>query len=779
MNYYFYVRCVLIYSIHAVLLNLAVSGFPDKIFGSSVPDGFIKMQPVKKPFVSRDLKFWNTRYKLPSKAAKSNLDASSNFDDPVLWLYASYLKHRTEWLPSDHRRFVEKLSKAIEEYKREFRRDHDLSFYFRKVMLGQKDEYERFMLNRFQNFKSLTHIECSDLNFISEKMADKDWLRLHPEKVKLLFNILKSSKNSLKVKRMLDKFLQNVASGRDFQYEAELTDVFEQHLKLVDSVLKKNSLKQRIVSNLESKGYKIPPRKKFGRKDCRYSRKYHLKHRSFDDPEEFIKFFSKYYRCKDRKKRGNRVVFWQQNEVHARKLFGEDGAFKVQIYQARIYWNQNKLDQAKKKISQILDKNKVAKAEYIDADARYLLLRIMENEDGSSISEADYRNFISDFPSYKHIRTIKNSLIIHLAQQQKWDRVYKVAVRIVREQGLLEPDLRGTAAFSSALFWAGHAAYERGLWAKSIKYWEQAAQDYYLTYYGALSHYFLESKLAIDINAVKIAAEPIELNSILSSLTTANHKRFKRILSLLNLGLKSEASCEIKELEIDRNQPLQVLAQSVLSNAAGQWLAAIKGVQKTPRSFRARLPAGIERLSYPRKFVPTIGKYSRSLKIDPYFVTSLIRQESVFNPRATSSVGAKGLMQLMKRTAQNQTRKIGRRYLSPSKRKSLFKRNAKGRLKLYDPETNIAIGVHYLKTLIERYDNSLVALAAYNAGPSAASRWLKKYNHDDFLVFIEQIPYKETRNYLKLILRNYFYYKKLYSHQPVILGQVRVLERYL
>jgi soluble lytic murein transglycosylase len=125
-------------------------------------------------------------------------------------------------------------------------------------------------------------------------------------------------------------------------------------------------------------------------------------------------------------------------------------------------------------------------------------------------------------------------------------------------------------------------------------------------------------------------------------------------------------------------------------------------------------------------------------------IISLVRQESSFNPKASSVVGATGLMQLMPATAKRFNRRVRVKHL-------------------VNPEINLTIGIRYFKQLLTRYDGNLIyALASYNAGENRIEKWKKDiFKTDDPLATIEAIPFEETRNYVKLIYRNYFFYRLL------------------
>jgi soluble lytic murein transglycosylase len=130
--------------------------------------------------------------------------------------------------------------------------------------------------------------------------------------------------------------------------------------------------------------------------------------------------------------------------------------------------------------------------------------------------------------------------------------------------------------------------------------------------------------------------------------------------------------------------------------------------------------------------------------MDPFLLLSLIREESLFDPKAVSPVGAIGLMQLMPETAQRTAH--------------LLSLELEGTKPLHEIELNIALGTHYLNGLLKDFGNVPAALAAYNAGRSRVKGWLSQGKYEQMDEFIEDIPYPETRNYVKRILTSYFHY---------------------
>ncbi|HVK60335.1 MAG TPA: transglycosylase SLT domain-containing protein [Bdellovibrionales bacterium] len=135
---------------------------------------------------------------------------------------------------------------------------------------------------------------------------------------------------------------------------------------------------------------------------------------------------------------------------------------------------------------------------------------------------------------------------------------------------------------------------------------------------------------------------------------------------------------------------------------------------------------------------------SKQDQVDPLLILSLIRQESAFNPQARSIVGARGLMQVMPATA----------------RSIASVRTAK----LYDPSTNVGVGTKYFMKRLAQYNGDVeLTLAAYNAGFARVDQWLKRYPTDNKVLFMDFIPFRETREYVTSILRNYYFYVRLYS----------------
>jgi soluble lytic murein transglycosylase len=152
---------------------------------------------------------------------------------------------------------------------------------------------------------------------------------------------------------------------------------------------------------------------------------------------------------------------------------------------------------------------------------------------------------------------------------------------------------------------------------------------------------------------------------------------------------------------------------------------------------------------YPRAFWAWVDHYARENRLDPYLVIAVIREESAFAPKALSRAGARGLMQLLPSTAAQVAKENNLRSLPD----------------IDTPGLNIALGTRYLAKLHEDFGGDLVlTLASYNAGPHVVRRWLDTLQpSQDPEIFIEEIPYPETRRYVKRVLGSHDRYRTLYG----------------
>ena len=151
---------------------------------------------------------------------------------------------------------------------------------------------------------------------------------------------------------------------------------------------------------------------------------------------------------------------------------------------------------------------------------------------------------------------------------------------------------------------------------------------------------------------------------------------------------------------------------------------------------------------YKLEYTEYVKKYANEYNVDEYLIYAIIKAESNFKQDAVSHRGAKGLMQLMYSTAEDIAKRIN---------VNLNEDN------ILEPDININLGTKYISMLIQKYNNINLALAAYNAGSGNVDGWIEKGTLKSDGSDIENVPFTETNNYVRKILRDYEIYKNIYE----------------
>ena len=229
----------------------------------------------------------------------------------------------------------------------------------------------------------------------------------------------------------------------------------------------------------------------------------------------------------------------------------------------------------------------------------------------------------------------------------------------------------------------------------------------------------------------------------------------RRSEQLAAAGLENLAIAELRwsiELYPQNRRALNYVIAKV-SAARGSFYESISTLRRVFPDYNSLaltdLPEEVWNLFYPARYSDIVAKHAKNAGLDTALILGLIRQESAFNPRARSSANARGLMQLLPATARETAASAG------------VTRVQAQAGNLYDPEINIRLGTAYFNAMLKQHGRPELALAAYNAGGARVSRWVKEFGGDDIAGFVEQIPFAETRNYVKTVLGNAEHYRKL------------------
>ncbi|MDQ6978966.1 MAG: transglycosylase SLT domain-containing protein [Mariprofundaceae bacterium] len=259
------------------------------------------------------------------------------------------------------------------------------------------------------------------------------------------------------------------------------------------------------------------------------------------------------------------------------------------------------------------------------------------------------------------------------------------------------------------------------------------------------------------------------------SFLAAEHLQQRYQINAKTRTISSKTMARVKKLAgLQRAKAWYELGQS--GKASREWSAGLRGQNKdawyaamllaerwnwSEKALRAASRAGAHDhldIRFPMPFYDDVTAASKRSHLSLSLLWSVMRQESLFNPSATSYVGAKGLMQLMPRTA----RAVAKHHPKVGKHPDLT-----------NPSVNILLGSWYLGSAMERFDGRTpLAVAAYNAGPHRVSQWLKQTPFKQADVWVEAIPFNETRNYVQRIMA----YSIIYDWR-LGLPQVSLLER--
>ena len=288
----------------------------------------------------------------------------------------------------------------------------------------------------------------------------------------------------------------------------------------------------------------------------------------------------------------------------------------------------------------------------------------------------------------------------------------------------------------AAAYWAGRSYAALGDKTRSRARWRSIIANEPLSYYAVMAAKRLDTTLVAPDRSPSNYARIPQIDTAID-----------RVAGLKDVGMDVEAGFENDRLYRDAlsNSARLVATAHALSGGdqAARSIAlgrrALDDIGHSAENYRLYFPV-LER--------ETLISSSKENGLDPVLVAALIRQESNFNPVATSPAGARGLMQLMPSVGKSVADSKGIGPWDPDL--------------LYQPATNIKLGTAHLSGLVRKYPEVVKVLSAYNAGESRVEKWSSKAGANDPEVFTERIPFVETRDYVRIILRNRAYYAALY-----------------
>lgn len=283
-------------------------------------------------------------------------------------------------------------------------------------------------------------------------------------------------------------------------------------------------------------------------------------------------------------------------------------------------------------------------------------------------------------------------------------------------------------------YWYARALAARGADTQARAYYLRIAGQ--TDFYGLLAAEELGYATTLPANAHVPTEEEVA--------AAAADDGLERALQLIRLGVRTEG---VKEWQFATRtfDDAKLLAASEFARRAEVYDRSIQAADRTVRQHNFAL-------RYPAPFKEVFSEYAKTYGLDEAWVLGLVRQESRFITEARSEAGAAGLMQVMPRTARYVARKIGLR-------------DYRGK-RMTEVQTNVTLGTGYLKLVLDQLGHPVLASAAYNAGPARARRWRDVSRPLEGAIYVETIPFPETRDYVKKVMANAVFYAALIDRQP-------------
>lgn len=304
---------------------------------------------------------------------------------------------------------------------------------------------------------------------------------------------------------------------------------------------------------------------------------------------------------------------------------------------------------------------------------------------------------------------------------------------------------------TNSLFWTAKVYAKRGDTAQRDRFFQRLITEYPYAYYA----YRAREILGLPMRAPDQVPTGAPFPELQTAEVADAEAKMATVRELLDLGLNAEAARELAvTVGATPENPAVAYRLAELYSAAGEPLKAMGMLQRKFRDIirhgSPNVPHRFWEILYPFSYAEEIRRGAEHSKIDPYLISAIIRQESAFNPSVVSNAGAVGLTQIMPNELPHIAQVAN---LPPATRADLFK-----------PEVAAMYGAaEFRQKLTVMNGNQLLAIASYNAGEKAVSGWIGNGAIEDVDVFVDSIPYAETRLYVKNVTRNYYEYKRVYE----------------
>lgn len=322
-----------------------------------------------------------------------------------------------------------------------------------------------------------------------------------------------------------------------------------------------------------------------------------------------------------------------------------------------------------------------------------------------------------------------------------------------------------TKWIGEAAFWGGRSWQALGNTSRAMAFYQLAAERYPYGYHGHVAKARLKELQGRNPSVRPEIGEPgsklalarenaLAVQPIAETADASVEPRLRRAADLTDATVWALATAELTEAQrLFPTSPQVALRFARMFRASGDNYQATVILRKGyPDVYSYRddqMPREAWEIMFPLTHWDAITKQAAANGVDPYVIAGLIRQESVFNPKALSRANARGMMQLLPSTGRLVAKSAGLGAVGPAD--------------LYNPSLNITLGTSYFSQQLQRFGRVELAAAAYNAGPGRVVQWQAARPIDPIEEWVENIPFSETRGYVQGVLRYTANYRRFYG----------------
>ena len=351
--------------------------------------------------------------------------------------------------------------------------------------------------------------------------------------------------------------------------------------------------------------------------------------------------------------------------------------------------------------------------------------------------------------------SVKAKIMWRMAWIKYRSRQYNEAAANFREIRELSKDAHMARA---SKYWEARATTLAGKFDKALPIYRDLAENYLYDYYGSMAQKTLISAkqpVTLHVQAQKRPFPDLRVTPALRSNPLVSNA-----VKLMNVDLPEFALLNLQALakNVRSTYPIVFLMAKAAQQAGYYGLAheiVVSGFSSFVDNPPDDAPREFVELAYPRVHMAETSEHATRGGVDPFLVWAVVRQESRYDAYAVSPAGALGLMQVTPRTASAVTNRTA----SP---------NTQVVQELLDPKKNLSVGIKVLAENLRQFKGNVVpAIAAYNADINKVRQWIIRNGRMKQDEFIENIPYSETRLYVKKVLTNLAAYSKIYARKDL------------